>query len=333
MLVKAPFYGLFRCCDNQRKKKQIGLLYWKGEVDFGDYNTAVTQEFQSDGIKFSLGYENLPISKSDLFRQSEFDNKNVYEVVNEVKTANLQILLKGTDGNAVREKTVLTLPDLDLSVNLNFSVSGSIEDVLVNNRRLPKEFGNMSFEFPNNELLPAIRTSFDSDVAKVSGFRDVLTTNLESYIYKSIKSVTEDNLSVSDATDEVVRILSYPRFNLERISVLANSAESKIIKSFYGQLESKQEKVVEIDTICSLYTALVVYDKIASVYSDVIENTTYIGPTRAKSKRYHEITNLDYSELRVNGENLPEMLGSIDCEKLVEFSEWLKHQFDFWDSC
>ena len=326
---KSAFLGTFPLLRQSRLRKQIGLLYWKGEVDFGDYNTAITQGFQSDGIKFSFGSENIPISKRDLFQQSEFNKKNVDEVISEIKTANLQILLKGTDRNAIREKTLLTLPELDIRVDFNFSVSGSIKDVLVNDKVLPQVFGTTLFEFPNNELLPVIRTSFDSSVAKVSGFREIFATNLESCIYKSVKSVTGEKVNVSEATFEVMRILSYPRLNLETISILKNSSKSKILETFYSLLENYQELLMELDTNCSLHTALVVYDKIASVFSDVIENATYIGPTRAKSKRYHEITNLDYSELRVNGENFPEMLGSIDRVKLVEFSDWLEHQFDF----
>ena len=310
-------------------KKQIGPLYWKGEVDFGDYTTAVMQNRESDGILFSFGCNNLSISAKEYFRNSEWRKTLADEMLDEIKTSRLQILLKGIDGNAVREKTTLTLPEFDVRVDFNFSNSGSIRDVLVNGQELPDKFGNTSFEFPSDELLPSIRTSFESDIANVSGFRDVLATNLSVFIDKSIQSNTRGEVSNSESAYEVTRILSSPRFNSERISLLANSVKSENLKPFYANLESDQKLVMEIDLICIFYSAMVVYDKITGVFCDVINNSTYIGPSRAKSKRYHEISNLDVSELRVDGENLPEMLGSIDNSMLVEFSNWLNNHFDF----
>ncbi len=238
-------------------------------------------------------------------------------------------MLKGIDGNAVREKTIITLSDLDARVDFNFSNSGSMKDVLVNNQKLPNKFGNTSFEFPNDELLPSIRTSFESDIANVSGFRDVLATNLSVYVDNSIQSNTSGEVSTSESAYEVARILSYPRFNSERISLLTNSVKSENLKPFYASLESNQNLIMDLDLICIFNTAMVVYDKITGVFRDVINNSTYIGPSRAKSKRYHEMTNLDVSELRVDGENLPEMLGSIDRSMLVEFSNWFKKHFHF----
>ena len=77
-----------------------------------------------------------------------------------------------------------------------------------------------SFEFADNELLPFIRTSFKADVASVGGFRDVLATNLSTYIDEAIKSVTEGEISNEESLFETTRILGYPRFHSKRIESL-----------------------------------------------------------------------------------------------------------------
>lgn len=326
---KSTFLRAFPLLRQSTLKKQIGPLYWKGEVDFGDYDTAVNQSLQSEEMIFHFGCENLSISKKEFFRHTEYGKIYSGEMIDEVKQANLQVLLKGSDGNAVRKRTELSLPEFDIKVVFNFPVSGTYENVLINNQQLPKNFTNFSFEFTHNELLPFIRTSFESDVANVSGLRDVLATNISTFIDKAIKTETLDEISIEDSLFEVTKILGYPRFDSKRILSLANSIKSKSVQPFYDKIKDNQDLITELDTLCSLHTALFAYDKIAEVFGGVIENSTYIGPSRAKSKRYHELTNLDISELRVDGENLPEMLGSLNNEMLAKFSNWIEGIFNF----
>ena len=322
---KSTFLRTFPLLRQSTNVRPIGPLYWKAEVDFGDFATAVKHGHESEGIAYNFECGDFSISKQDFYNRSESSD----ETINQIQKAGLQIFLNTANGNAFRKKIELKVPEFDIKVEFNFSDSEEIINVLVNDRKLPTEFSNASFIFSSNELLPLIQTTFATNEAIAAGSRSMLASNIISYIEDIIRFETKQMSSDKRSHYEATKILEYPRFNSERIAQFADSNESKDFKLFFDNIKNKNDLISDLDTACSLYTALIVYDIIADAFSDVIKNSTYIGPSRAKSMRYHEISNLDFSELRVDGENLPAMLGSLDNEKLAKFSDWLEDFFGF----
>ena len=330
---KSTFLRTFPLLRQSARVRPIGPVYWKGEfVDFGDYSTAAKNGSENEGITFNFECGNFNIPKNYCFtNQYLTDKDNLNRKVNCINgQAKLQILLQEHNGQVVRKRTLLNIPEFEINMDISFSNSGAFEKILVNNNKLPDYFKNCSFEFQRDRLLPALELYNTENIN-----RSIYTTNaadleVSKFIVTSIQEEYAKEMKNHELFDIAAQILAFPRLTVENIIDLNSSAIPEHSKSVYGIITNNPSKFIEkFDTICSLYTAMKTYEKIASTFDCVIKNSTYVSPSRARSKRYHEMTNLNFSELRVDGANLPEMLGSLDSKKLTEFSNWLKEYFDF----
>ncbi len=330
---KSTFLRTFPLLRQSANVRPIGPVYWKGEfVDFGDYATAVKKGNENEGITFNFECGNFSIPKNRFYsnhyvpkKKKEIDNGTC---INE--QAKLQILLQEQNGQVFRKRIMLSIPEFKIDVDISFSNAGTFEKILVNNNELPNYFKNWSFELHRDRLLPAMEIFYNENNTRL-----ILTTNaidfeVGRFIGESILEELTFEIKNQELLNMVEKILAYPRLTLENIIELNDSAKLEHFKSVYRMIADNPTKFIEkFDTICSLYTAVQAYEKIASTFDNIIKNSTYIGPSRAKSKRYHEMTNLNFSELRVDGANLPEMLGSMDNEKIAKFSDWLEEYFNF----
>ena len=329
---KSTFLRTFPLLRQSASVRPIGPVYWKGEfVDFGDYSTAVKKGSENEGITFNFECGNFKIPKNLFYTHTYMSKRETVKenCINE--QAKLQILLKEQNGQILRKKTKLSIPEFKIDMDISFSDSGTFEKILVNNEKLPDKFENWSFELFQDQLLPAMDIFYPEGSGRIIVTRGAFDYELSKYIVDSIQEEFAKEIKTNELFDIAEKILEFPRLTNDAIVKLNNKRTTlEHFKPVFELILNSPTKFVEkFDAICSLYTAVQAYEKIASTFNDIVKNSTYIGPSRGKSKRYNEMRNLDFSELRVDGANLPEMLGSLDREKLAEFSDWLENYFDF----
>ena len=311
--------------------RTIGPIYWKGEVvDFGDYATAVRRGHEKEGITFSFECENFKIKRNleDIISSSDKEESDSELCINQKVI--LQILLNEHNGQTIRKKTLLKIPELDISLEINNSKTGKFENILVNNQDVPEYIQDWSFGFLRSELLPPMELNESRNRVRPKQF----SRAIYHYLAGSISSVynTAEKKEISQELEYLVadKFLMHSRLKKSDIKKLKNSTKIDELKTFFNLFDKEEnDPLTYFDTICSFHTAMLAYESIAAAFNDVINNSTYIGPMRAKSKRYHELRNLDYSEITFDGANLPAMLDTLDSKKLAMLSDWLKKLFGF----
>ena len=311
--------------------RTIGPIFWKGDfVDFGDFSTAVKRGYEEEGIKFSFECENFAIAKREFYSQIHFGKRDVIQEICINKGAKLQIVLSEQEGVVVRKNTILDIPELEIKLDVNFSNNDKFSNILVNNQKLPSTFQNSSIEFLHSEILSPIDIFINEPELKYKLYKSGLGSLIATYILDKIKTLTNEEISEKQQFIEADKILVHPRLKPSDIKRLANTAESEGIKKFYSYLQEENNKTLKsLDLLCSFHTAVLTYEIISVTLNNIINNSTYIGPMRARSKRFHEVSNIDVSELRIDGANLPAMLSTLEIEKLEMLSDWLQNTFGF----
>ena len=312
--------------------RTIGPIYWNGEfVDFGDYSTAVKYGHENEGISFYFECEDFQISKNLWFAQLYLAKEKSIIETKISQRVKLEIQLKKFGEQVIRKKTTLSIPEFNSNVEFNFSNEGIFENVTINNQNLPGKFKNWSFEFLKGRLLTPIKQLYPDSEGKI------LVTSDDPFGYEFVKYVAEliltetyKEISTNLLYGLVDEIIGVPNLDISYFADRARLTEQGDLKNFYEKLSANiDDSFGNLDIICKFHTALCVYDKLVAVFSNLVKNSTYIGPMRAKSKRYHAINNLDISELRVDGANLPTMLSTLEKEKLDKLSNWLQDLFGF----
>ena len=329
---KSTFLRTFPLLRQSTSVRPIGPLYWKGEfVDFGDYSTAVKKGSESEGITFNFECGNFTIPKNLFYTHIYMSKENVVKETCISKQAKLQILLKEQNGQFLRKKTKICIPEFEIDMDIGFTDSGTFERVLINNSKLPYAFQNWSFELFQDHLLPTLEIFYPESGGRIIVTRGAFDYELIKFIVDSIREEFAKEIKINELFEIAESILEYPRLTNDDIINLKNKRTTLVhFKPVYEMILNSPTKFVKkFDAICSLYTAVQAYNIIASKFNDIVKNSTYIGPSRGKSERYNEMRNLNFSELRIDGANLPEMLGSLDHKKLKEFSDWLENYFDF----
>ena len=156
---------------------------------------------------------------------------------------------------------------------------------------------------------------------------DYLVTQIQNLLSGQISSNIINQVLISK---EAHRIIENPILSPEQINSYTQLSCESEFHEFYKDLANIQNGVLrKLVNICQLYVLSETYEKLCQVWENLILNSTYIGPCRAKIRRYNIIDSLDTSEIFFDGRNVPSFLSKLDSDQLENFSNWVRELFGF----
>ena len=316
----------------QSSKNQLnGPILWDGNlVDFGSFGNAVKQGNENEGIHFQFGLENFDFTISS--RPNEFDSKKKRNQFKSKFTslAEIDISVNGQNGKTVRSVSKLRLPSHNLNLHMISNNKDDSVKVSLNNEDLSDTFSEISFRFQNNQILSPLRPVIDDG----NGVYFLDETEIRNTFIRSVMGVLESeigkNIESVHIRREVYKILENLSLDDETLIKLTNAVEIPEIKKFYKNLSSDYPKVLKkLNQICGLNSALLIYDQICLYFGNYYFHSLYFKPARTVNERYFKIHDSDESEISADGSNLSGFFESLNPDNLINFSNWMKENFNY----
>ena len=316
------------------ERKLSSPIEWNGEekgfVDFGDFSTTVGSVNGKDSISFCFGAENLPVDDifQDRFLKSNAERPPGEFCINQQTSFN--VLLHQHNNSVDRKKVAVNIPEYGIKLDVENSADGTFKQVKINDSVLPDVISGV-FEQSNGSIFAPILANI-----KIEGQESrEMKEKSSSYFILLIRRLLENFIKLKEDIPhrfaaEVVRILENPILSKKRLEELVNSSTEEEFKNFYKDLiTNHDDKFSELDGICKLYTAFTTYEKLCEVWENLIVNSTYIGPSRVRFKRFNRVDESDTSEIFFDGQNVPSFLAKLDKDLLESYSDWVKELFGF----
>ena len=128
------------------------ISWYKGSVDFGDYNTTAKHGHQDEGILFEFGLENYKFTSDTLYYGKS--EKSVDATKIDVNgPARVSILLRNEKERTYRFESKIELPNHDVVCKINSTIDGQFKKASLNEKNFPIEFSDFKFRFPENHIL------------------------------------------------------------------------------------------------------------------------------------------------------------------------------------
>ena len=331
---KSTFLRSFPLLKQSISEQENGPISWYGNhVDYGDYNTAIKDGCEKDGITFHFGVKNFPIFDNWLRNDaSSISNLESSPEINSLGTATGTINFKqSSQGIEITRDILFQVLKQKIHLSLFTNSNGETNIQKFNNKAPSNQIQDFSYFFRQNHILSKLSAIFKSDQKDIYfqpvGFKNVFADYLASLLSVKLKP---RKLSMSEILTETVKILQNFKISPKTLTRLGEEAESKGLKDFYCSLKENQHDIHnKLNEVTGLFWTTLMQNRVCNIFDTLMTNSVYFRPTRGKDDRHFRIQNLDRMEILPEGENLSTFYENLTNEQICEFSSWLQEYFGF----
>lgn len=312
-------------------------VLWYGDyVDFGNFESAVSDKDISKTIEFSFRIEDYKaIGRYGEPYAPGFVRLRRSRRTFEVKHIEVDIGIGENKGATDRRYLRVALPETQSEIVIQFKPgTGIAGSLVVNGTELIDLFDGHELYFsPDNIFGEQIFFQLNKKRIKGEALRRAIVNPISIFIdviakelRKEIDGRTSDSRVVSEAR-RILRSETLSDENLERLS----NAETKTFQLLYNKLLHNQTSKMRIllDQICRTYYLLILNEAVSENLNQYFSAVEYIGPARARSERFYRQQELEVSEISPDGKNLPMFLASLSLYEQEKFSNWVENIFGY----
>ena len=308
-----------------------GPISWSGNlVDFGNFDVAVKQGRESEGIKFRFGLENYTFTHNSPIAENSKKQKNKAVKIDLSGRVIGSVLIKKQNDRIIRLESSMEIPNHDLNLCLRSDSKGDFKVATLNGSKLPNDFDGISFRFERNDLLSKIRPMKKYG----SGEFNMDPTDFSAIFFDSVNKILASNIenveNEEDILVETSKILGCPNLDFDTLTKLKDSAKISEIRKFYQNVIDNQPKTLEkLNLLCGFFCTLTAFNQVCQYFSFLIKNMLYYKPSRAPNYRYNPILGSGEAYVAPDGTNLSGFFESLKKGDLIKFSKWMKIYFGY----
>lgn len=331
---KSSFLRAFPLLRQSLMTKTSSPVLWFGDlVDFGSFHGAVSDNDVQKTITFIFGVDDLRFASDVRSGPYALEQRN-YRVELEV---DIGVIRYPASQAATNEQTHIAA----------FRLKNVTENVLYEARL--NDLNEISSLTINGVSALELFSDFDLKIVQGTIFPDLLLRPRDPSSPQN-RVYLRDNLVLLDAMGKALRpslhggtkqetldryaiaLLMLPSFNKETLLRLSNDIQAAhYFKAVLSDAANNDVRRL-FDTMERIFHAnrlIMILSRLSNYLRDVLANTLYIGPARARSERYYRYQDLAVSEIDPNGTNFPMFLNSLGPSRLAELSSWVQDLFNY----
>jgi hypothetical protein len=287
-------------------------VLWYGDVDFGDYRSAVSNGELSREISFRFVVQGLIRTRNLHGRRIRRRGGPVYEESGEVSIT--YSVAAGEEGTTSMAHVSVEIEDDGIAATIISNHSNAEVAIYIN--------GKTNFQWLNGYRIYSWSSNiFSAPIVVAKSKTQFAPENhiapLETIAHDNIVTILRDNISktVGEKTiaREAWRIVSLSTSSVEAITSLEKGASTKSFRNFYASLASVSSKKIALDLldVQRVTRVFALLDDFENELSQLFKSVQYLGPARVRSERYYRKQELQISEISQDGHNLPMFLASL----------------------
>ncbi|CAN3991731.1 DUF3696 domain-containing protein [Methylocystis bryophila] len=299
-------------------------ILWYGDlVDFGSYETTVTENAINNTISFTFSSDTLESRRTWQFPENDenrIDFKGVTYAISIVP-----------EGFQTRIKCLkLEFQEPGLSYHIELGSDGKIGSINVNGNDIRKEISEFALVLTPGSVFPELHVA-----RRTSGPDRFYFPPRDDFLIDAVVIFLKQNFS-SRVSDENIANMAYRLVQmgpstkniLERGRIKTGSQQ---LNRFLEVLSSKDKVTMRRDfgnvLAASWFPELL--NRTTAMFRAMVSNMLYIGPARARSERYYRYQELAVSEIDPDGKNFPMFLNSLSGSQLRQLSRWIENLFGY----
>ena len=307
-------------------------ILWYGDlVDFGDLE-AVSDEKNGDRlVTFRFQIQNLKARR--IGRPYPFDRYFSQQIDLKLNKAFVLYTVGGAGDTTKLMEIEVRIPSENIQVRINNDPQlTSRESVKVNEE-------NVNFLSSKHRIALERRHLFSSPLFIVPDEEKEDSTQrlyapkqiFENEIVEIFRQKVKRKMADRTISKEVRKILACSTLDKGVIENLKNESSTKTLRTLYDEIASSADSDLRyhIQKIHKLSRVFAILELLEDELAEYFLNVRYLGPVRAASERYYRKQELEVSGIAPDGSNFAMFLASLSPEERVEFSDWIKSEFDF----
>ena len=328
---KSSFLRLFPLFRQSIEANTTGPILWFGRyVDFGDFNNVLYKQAEDKHIKFFFKFIISKKERPIKFNFDRYINTDMEEI-----PINIELVV-GADKKKTKYKSInLSFNNFNVSIT-NSDKKGINYSFYENEKKMfEKNFPDLILEkIYINSILPQInfqtstedndKNSFIPDFfsifIKLKLFNESTEKELEKYFppKTNIEIITNGFQKL-----ELDRLGKSDFFDFLKISI---KNQKELIKNLENNYQQIYEDIYPSLLLIKINLILIeISDNLNQIFSKI----RYIAPIRAIAERFYRFQDLQIKEMDHKGSNVAMILNSLTQKEKMEFTAWVKQNFNF----
>ena len=309
-------------------------VLWYGDyVDFGDFQSAVSNKDLNRSISFSFELNEFSGKFAHVSPiAARYDPMLTRRRSFEVESLRVSYSVRSQSDVTERDKILIELPNENTSLELSFTGNSRVvQSVCINGIELSDLQDGYVIYFESDSLFTdpyfLVKSKDNKETMLKGTSRPAAFLDL---VEKKLSTLVDGRTSPNRIASEARRILNNIALTDEVLTKLSK-AETVTFQDIYTRmLTGRQNKLrTYLDALCQARYLFDLLDATGDNLKEYFGAVEYIGPARARSERFYRQQELEVSEISPDGKNLPMFLASLDHRQLKSFSTWVQKAFGY----
>lgn len=327
---KSTFLRMFPLLRQSLMTRTSSPILWYGDyVDLGNFSGVVSNNDIENSIIFRFGVDNIALSPRNIYRESGYYYG--YSYGRYIDSADIELYLSEFEQKTRISRIVSHFYNGDVNFDLEVDENFQVSSIKFNDEDVGNFYAGYKVIVQQGAIFPeiAIRNSAIDDAF---GTQFVGIEAPLSPVLARILSVHLDKRLSDEKLKEIAaQFLLMPKFDDESFIVCENVTKTGSFRKFLRDVRTKDERRLKF-LLRKIYFSNQVAILLTAAFRklrEVMMNTLYIGPARARSERYYRYQDLAVSEIDSDGKNFPMFLNSLNAEQKDSFSNWVRERFGY----
>jgi hypothetical protein len=328
---KSTFLRTFPLLRQSLMTRTSSPVLWYGDlVDFGSFDTSVTDNASSEPISFSFVMDELSVEgpRSRYRRQSQ--EPPTY------KGVHFDVSISGSGDRTRISRLFIRCTSPKVSYEIIVGEGSTVASIRLNGVDKLELVRPLKLRITPGTLLPEL------SVVPVEGKKPSETLQQSYYYYypgpsefiESIKQLLAPYLKRLSADWQnrfAAELLILGPSNKKVFKDQLGSMGPKSWRVFAAEISSSDRREIfpKLQDLLSIAALPYILASIRTHLRSIITSTLYIGPARARSERYYRYQDLAVSEIDPDGKNFPMFLNSLSHTQIAQLSRWIEGLFGY----
>ena len=308
--------------------EQVHLSYGTGDlVDFGSYDTSVTDNDKNNLIEFTFG--------TDVLNPTHTERAWPIDIDLDIKFHGAIYKVTITpEGFLTRIKNInLAFENPKLGYNIELDTEGKITCLKVNGNTVELNIEGITLALSPGTIFPEFRIIRKAPMMSPQYYLYMVRgiPKLKELVEGFLRPHLSSRLSPEKLEEIVYKALALGPSPENDMKDKNFRTGNKSLNNFLASLSSPDKSKVRREFIDVLGAAFLpeLLNNATSVFKSMISETLYIGPARARSERYYRYQDLAVSEIDPDGKNFPMFLNSLSNAQMRQLSKWIESLFGY----
>ena len=307
---KSSFLRTFPLLRQSTITRSSAPVLWFGAlVDFGNFETTVSDNDKQHDIVFSYVIDNLSDNRARQYIQySPFDGELPTQPLLPYTTSKIcvDVSINSNSLSTKLSKIDINIDDLGMTCSITMDRNNKVKDVIVDGVNIGEMLKDTIDVVISYALLPNL--SVIKEIAKIRR-RIPLISALQEQIHTEITRLMKSALHkrVGDDTRAAYAgaLIRMPELSGKHAVAAKSRMNSNSFASYLDQLVGSEptKEMIQIIRLHKIFRLFSLYFAASDRVSEIFRGVVYIGPARSRSERYYRYQELAVSEIDPDGTN------------------------------